>query len=102
MFAALYQLILLRRDTGEAGSYVKKLFQRGQDVMCKKVAEEAAEVLLASKNGTVPEIVYEMADSMVPCPRPLRPSHDPSSRGAWRATQALRTARGRQSRRHSY
>jgi hypothetical protein len=30
--------------------------------MCKKVAEEAAEVLLASKNGTEAEIVYEMAD----------------------------------------
>jgi phosphoribosyl-ATP pyrophosphohydrolase len=30
--------------------------------MCKKVAEEAAEVLLASKNGTAAEIVYEMAD----------------------------------------
>ena len=27
-----------------------------------KVAEEAAEVLLASKNGTEAEIVYEMAD----------------------------------------
>ncbi len=62
MLGALYQLILIRRDTGDAGSYVQKLFQRGQDVMCKKVAEEAAEVLLASKNGTVPEIVYEMAD----------------------------------------
>jgi len=62
MFAALYQLVLLRRDSGEDASYVKKLFQRGQDVMCKKVAEEAAEVLLASKNGTVSEIVYEMAD----------------------------------------
>ena len=59
---ALYRLILTRRDTGADTSYVKKLFQRGQDVMCKKVAEEAAEVLLASKNGTATEIVYEMAD----------------------------------------
>jgi phosphoribosyl-ATP pyrophosphohydrolase/phosphoribosyl-AMP cyclohydrolase len=59
---ALYHLILTRRDTGDATSYVHKLFQRGQDVMCKKVAEEAAEVLLASKNGTAAEIIYEMAD----------------------------------------
>jgi len=59
---ALYHLILTRRDTGADTSYVKKLFQRGQDVMCKKVAEEAAEVLLASKNGSPAEIVYEMAD----------------------------------------
>jgi phosphoribosyl-ATP pyrophosphohydrolase/phosphoribosyl-AMP cyclohydrolase len=62
MLDALYRLILTRRDTGADTSYVKKLFQRGQDVMCKKVAEEAAEVLLASKNGTEAEIVYEMAD----------------------------------------
>jgi len=59
---ALYRLILIRRDTGAETSYVKKLFQRGQDVMCKKVAEEAAEVLLASKNGAAADIVYEMAD----------------------------------------
>jgi phosphoribosyl-ATP pyrophosphohydrolase/phosphoribosyl-AMP cyclohydrolase len=62
MLDALYRLILTRRDSGADTSYVKKLFQRGQDVMCKKVAEEAAEVLLASKNGTAAEIVYEMAD----------------------------------------
>jgi len=62
MLDALYRLILMRRDTGADTSYVKKLFQRGQDVMCKKVAEEAAEVLLASKNGTTAEIIYEMAD----------------------------------------
>ena len=62
MLDALYRLILTRRDTGADTSYVKTLFQRGQDVMCKKVAEEAAEVLLASKNGSAPEIVYEMAD----------------------------------------
>src|SRR5262249_2095058 len=62
MLDALYRLILTRRDTGADTSYVKKLFQRGQDVMCKKVAEEAADVLLASKNGRAPEVVYEMAD----------------------------------------
>jgi phosphoribosyl-ATP pyrophosphohydrolase/phosphoribosyl-AMP cyclohydrolase len=62
MFDALYRLILTRRDTGADTSYVKKLFQRGQDVMCKKVAEEAAEMLRASKNGTAAEIVYEMAE----------------------------------------
>jgi phosphoribosyl-ATP pyrophosphohydrolase/phosphoribosyl-AMP cyclohydrolase len=62
VLAALYQLILVRRDTGDKTSYVKGLFQRGQDVMCKKVAEEAAEVLLASKSETPAAIIYEMAD----------------------------------------
>jgi phosphoribosyl-ATP pyrophosphohydrolase/phosphoribosyl-AMP cyclohydrolase len=62
VLAALYQLILIRRDTGEASSYVKRLFARGQDLMGKKVIEEAAEVVLASKNADLPELVYEMAD----------------------------------------
>jgi len=63
VLAAVYQLILLRRDTGTPGSsYVKRLFERGQDGMAKKVVEEAAEVLLASKNVAASEIVYEMAD----------------------------------------
>ena len=59
---ALYQLILARRDAGDASSYVKSLFQRGQDTIRKKVVEEAAEVLLASKNEVPAEIVSEMAD----------------------------------------
>ncbi len=62
MLDALYELILLRRDAGDKTSYVQRLFQRGADVMCKKVAEEAAEVLLASKNDSADELVYEMAD----------------------------------------
>ena len=62
MFQALYDLILLRRDGGDATSYVHGLFQRGPDVMCKKVVEEAAEVVIASKNNIADEIVYEMAD----------------------------------------
>jgi phosphoribosyl-ATP pyrophosphohydrolase/phosphoribosyl-AMP cyclohydrolase len=60
---AVYRLILLRRDSGErASSYVKRLFEGGHDGMAKKVVEEAAEVLLASKNVVPAEIVYEMAD----------------------------------------
>ena len=62
VLAALYKLILVRRDTGETSSYVKRLFERGQDLMGKKVIEEAAEVVLASKNGDLPAVVYEMAD----------------------------------------
>jgi phosphoribosyl-ATP pyrophosphohydrolase len=62
MLGALYELILLRRDAGESSSYVNRLFQRGHDVICKKVGEEASEVIIASKNGAADELVYEMAD----------------------------------------
>ncbi len=62
MPAALYDLILSRREAGDEKSYVHGLFLREQDVICKKVAEEAAEVVIASKNQTPAEIIYEMAD----------------------------------------
>ena len=38
------------------------LMARGQDHVLKKVIEEAAEVLMASKDGGREAIVYEMAD----------------------------------------
>jgi phosphoribosyl-ATP pyrophosphohydrolase/phosphoribosyl-AMP cyclohydrolase len=38
------------------------LFEGGHDKILKKVAEEAGEVLLASKGGKREEIVYEIAD----------------------------------------
>lgn len=46
----------------QAGSYTTKLFEGGHDKILKKVAEEAGEVLLASKGGKREEIVYEVAD----------------------------------------
>jgi phosphoribosyl-AMP cyclohydrolase / phosphoribosyl-ATP pyrophosphohydrolase len=51
-----------RRSNPQAGSYTTKLFEGGQDKILKKVAEEAGEVLLASKGGKKEEIVYEVAD----------------------------------------
>lgn len=51
-----------RRSHPQAGSYTTKLFEGGHDKILKKVAEEAGEVLLASKGGRKDEIVYEVAD----------------------------------------
>jgi phosphoribosyl-AMP cyclohydrolase / phosphoribosyl-ATP pyrophosphohydrolase len=51
-----------RRSHPQTGSYTSKLFQGGHDTILKKVAEEAGEVLLASKGGKREEIVYEVAD----------------------------------------
>ncbi|MGH8055779.1 MAG: bifunctional phosphoribosyl-AMP cyclohydrolase/phosphoribosyl-ATP diphosphatase HisIE [Candidatus Entotheonellia bacterium] len=58
----LYEVILDRKQSSGRQSYVKSLFERGQDQVLKKVVEEAAEVALASKNGRPEEILYEMAD----------------------------------------
>ena len=51
-----------RRAAPQAGSYTTKLFEGGHDQILKKVAEEAGEVLLASKGGKKDEIIYEVAD----------------------------------------
>ncbi len=59
---AVLRTILDRRAHPQAGSYTTKLFEGGQDRILKKVAEEAGEVLLASKGGKKEEIVYEVAD----------------------------------------
>ncbi len=43
-------------------SYVAGLYARGHDAVLKKIGEEAAEVLLAAKNGEIDQIVHETAD----------------------------------------
>lgn len=44
------------------GSYVNYLFDKGIDKMCKKVGEEAAEVIIAAKNRDADELRYEIGD----------------------------------------
>jgi phosphoribosyl-ATP pyrophosphohydrolase/phosphoribosyl-AMP cyclohydrolase len=51
-----------RKKHPQPGSYTTKLFEGGHDKILKKVAEEAGEVLLASKGGKREEIIYEVAD----------------------------------------
>lgn len=59
---AVLRTICERRLHPQAGSYTTTLFEGGQDRILKKVAEEAGEVLLASKGGKRDEIIYEVAD----------------------------------------
>jgi phosphoribosyl-ATP pyrophosphohydrolase/phosphoribosyl-AMP cyclohydrolase len=44
------------------GSYTTYLFDKGLDKILKKVGEEAAEVIIASKNENRPELVGELTD----------------------------------------
>ena len=44
------------------GSYVVSLLSKGPDQALKKIAEEAAEVLLAAKEENREQLIYEMAD----------------------------------------
>ncbi len=59
---AVLRTIRHRQAHPQQGSYTTKLFEGGHDKILKKVAEEAGEVLLASKGGKREEIIYEIAD----------------------------------------
>lgn len=58
----LGRVIAARRQADPASSYVGGLFAKGHDAVLKKVAEEAAETLLASKDGDKMHVVREAAD----------------------------------------
>ncbi|MPL65642.1 Histidine biosynthesis bifunctional protein HisIE [bioreactor metagenome] len=63
----LYDVIADRKQNPKEGSYTTYLFTKGQDKILKKVGEEAAETIIASKNNTKEEILYEMADLWYHC-----------------------------------
>jgi phosphoribosyl-ATP pyrophosphohydrolase len=58
----LAETLETRKGADPAASYVAQLFAKGNDAILKKVAEEAAEVLLAGKEGDKLPIVRETAD----------------------------------------
>jgi phosphoribosyl-ATP pyrophosphohydrolase len=58
----LAETIAARRQADPASSYVANLMQRGHDAILKKLAEEAAETLLAAKDGDALHLVRETAD----------------------------------------
>lgn len=54
---------LIERKVADADtSYVSSLYAKGTDAICKKVAEEAAETIMAAKDGGGPHLVSEVAD----------------------------------------
>lgn len=61
-FVDLYRVIRERKVSRPEGSYVASLFNKGANQILKKIAEEAAEVVLASKDGDRRQVIYEVAD----------------------------------------
>jgi phosphoribosyl-ATP pyrophosphohydrolase len=59
--------IVSRLKADPATSYVASLAAKGQDAILKKVAEEAAETLLASKDGDKLHLIRETADLWFHC-----------------------------------
>lgn len=58
----LHALITTRKQEMPEGSYTTYLFAKGQDKILKKVGEETAESIIASKNNNPDEIAYEVSD----------------------------------------
>ena len=63
----LAQTIESRKSAEANSSYVAKLFHGGQDKILKKIAEESAETIMASKDGNADQIIYETADLWFHC-----------------------------------
>ncbi len=58
----VFQVIKERQAQRPEGSYTTYLFEKGQDKILKKVAEETGEVIIGSKNNNLNEVSYEASD----------------------------------------
>lgn len=58
----LSETLEARKSGAADSSYVAGLYAKGLDAMLKKIAEEAAETIMAAKDGDAKKIVYETAD----------------------------------------
>ena len=63
----LFAVLEDRRQNPQAGSYTSSLFAKGEDRILKKIGEEAAETIIAAKNHSQGEVIYEMADLWYHC-----------------------------------
>lgn len=58
----LSELINQRKKELPENSYTTKLFKEGSDRIIQKIGEEATEVIIAAKNKSKQQIIYETAD----------------------------------------
>lgn len=59
---AVFDLIEKRKKEMPEGSYTTYLFNSGIDKICKKIGEEATEVVIAAKDADNAQVQYESAD----------------------------------------
>lgn len=62
IFNKLEQVLEARKSANADKSYVASLYQKGEDAILKKIAEEATEVVMASKDNVDDKLIYEVAD----------------------------------------
>ncbi len=54
--------LIERKQAAPGTSYAASLYAKGTDSICKKVAEEAAETIMAAKDGDSLHLVREVTD----------------------------------------
>jgi len=64
---SLFETIQSRKENPLPGSYTAKLFATGENEICKKIGEEAVEVIIAAKGEGDDRIIYEMSDLIYHC-----------------------------------
>jgi phosphoribosyl-ATP pyrophosphohydrolase len=63
----LGETLAARKGSDPASSYVASLYAKGDDAILRKIAEEAAETVLAGKGGDKLQVVRETADLWFHC-----------------------------------
>ena len=58
----LTQELEARKSADPQSSYVAKLYSKGMNAILKKVGEEVAETIIAAKDGSQEDLIYETAD----------------------------------------
>lgn len=58
----LYKVVNDRKNNPKEGSYTCYLFDKGLDKILKKIGEEASETIIAAKNDSKDQIIYEVSD----------------------------------------
>jgi len=58
----IYKIVEDRKINPVEGSYTNYLFEKGLDKILKKVGEETTEAVIAAKNNSKEEIIYEVSD----------------------------------------
>ena len=63
----LFMVLHERKRSMQEDSYVSLLYKKGEDSILKKIGEEAAEVIIASKGGDRSQTIYEITDLWFHC-----------------------------------
>lgn len=63
----LFSVLLERKRNMQDESYVALLYKKGDNSILKKIGEEAAEVIIAAKDGDNKKIIHEMTDLFFHC-----------------------------------